>query len=148
MTNFEIWHFLDLSNSLDLQSSKPFSLFLVCFLFSSLDALLTLLALTTGEGYERNVVLALFVATALYRRFWTWLLSRWMRRHGSRRRQLLLGKPSERYEWVRRLASKIDVEEVRTIYKSRPLSETATADGISMECFARLKRWKWCRSEL
>jgi len=123
--------------------SKPFSLFLVCFLLSSLDALSTLLALTIGKGYERNVVLALllshlgypalllwmpvealalFVATALYRRFRTWLLSRWMRRHGSRRRQLLLGKLSERYEWARRLASRIDVEEVKKM--ERKLLET------------------------
>ena len=123
--------------------SNSFSLFLACSLLSSLDALSTLLALTTGKGHERNAVLALllsqmgypalllwtlvealvlFVVTVLYRRFRIWLLSRWMRRHGSRRRLLLLERLSERYEWARRLASGIDVEEVKKA--ERKLLET------------------------
>jgi hypothetical protein len=124
------------------------SLFLACLFLSSLDALSTLLVLTTGKGYERNVVLALllshlgypalllwmpvealavFTAITSYRRLRLWLLRRWMRRRKKRRWLVLLRKLAERYDWARRLASKIDerrIEEVERAQLQAPLELT------------------------
>jgi hypothetical protein len=119
--------------------SKLSLLFLACLFLSSLDALSTLLALTSSKGYERNAVLALllshlgypalllwmpvealavFTAIISYRRFRLWLLGRWMRRRRKRRWLVLLRRLAERYEWARRLASKIDERRIEEVERA------------------------------